>query len=218
MKKHLDKEDLEQRSKNSHRISSLMSMLANPTRTNLNRTHPPRPRNDVPLTRMDDDEPRVELARERIVKRRVTMEHINPDNLAEFNEEFQKVYLDRDMSKTEAEEELKTTKESDKDFTQKHEQDPHPDLNQCEIDSLKHVDPDAHVEEEAFCFCRRSNKPTVEEHRAAQPASGYPVRLPLGMKSLRKQDDPDVIKAYTDILGSLMQATEKPAPGTRLHP
>ena len=30
------------------------------------------------------------------------------------------------------------------------------------------------------------------------------------LKSLRTQDDPDVIKAYTDILGSLMQATEDP--------
>ena len=138
------------------------------------------------------------------------MENLNPDNLAEFNEQFQQVYLDRDMSKTEAEEELKITKASFKDFMQRYDQDPqnvHKDLNQCEIDSLKHVDPDAHVDE-VFYLRHRSNKPTMEEHRAAQPASGYPIRLPLGLKSLRTQDDPDVIKAYTDILGPLLRATE----------
>ena len=38
------------------------------------------------------------------------MEYLNLDNLAEFKEEFQQVHLDRDMSKTEAEEELKISK------------------------------------------------------------------------------------------------------------
>ena len=69
---------------------------------------------------------------------------------------------------------------------QRCEQDPqnvHKDLNQCEINSLKHVDPDAHVAEEVFYFRQRSNKPSMEEYRAAQPASGYPIRLPLGLKS-----------------------------------
>ena len=71
---------------------------------------------------------RTEPAKERVVKHRVTMEmeYLNPDNLAEFNEEFQQVYLDRDTSKTEAEEELKITKASFKDFMQRYEQDPQP--------------------------------------------------------------------------------------------
>ena len=56
--------------------------------------------------RDSDDELRMEPARERVVKRRFTMERLFPNNLAEFNEEFQQVYLDRDMSKTEAEEGL----------------------------------------------------------------------------------------------------------------
>ena len=73
------------------------------------------------------------------------------------------------------------------------------------------VNRDAYVEEEVFYFCHHSNKPSMEEYRHAQPASGYPIRLPLGLKSLRTQDDPDVIKAYTDFFGSLMRATEKPA-------
>ena len=81
-------------------------------------------------TDKDDDESRMEPAREGTVRHRVTMEYINPDN-AEFNEEFQQVYLDRD-SKTEVEEELKTAKGSFKDFMRRYEQDPqnvHRDLN-----------------------------------------------------------------------------------------
>ena len=91
----------------------------------------------------------------------------------------------------------------------RYEQDPqnvHRDLNQCEIGSLKHVDPDAHVEEEVFYYSNRSKKPTMEEYSAAQPKSGHPT----GLKFLRSHDEPDVIQAYTDILGSLMQASESP--------
>ena len=33
----------------------------------------------------------------------------------------------------------------------------------------------AHVDEEVFYFRHRSNRPSMEEHRAAQPASGYPI-------------------------------------------
>ena len=52
MKKNLDKEDLEPYITKIHEFASLMSMLANPTRTYLKRTHPPGPRNDcIPLTR-----------------------------------------------------------------------------------------------------------------------------------------------------------------------
>ena len=101
------------------------------------------------------------------------MENLNLDNLADVNEELQQVYLDRDMVKTEAEEELKITKASFKDFMQRYEQDPqnlHKGLKQCEIDFLKHFDPDLRVDEEVFYSRRRSNKPTMEEYRAA---SGY---------------------------------------------
>ena len=54
------------------------------------------------------------------------------------------------MSKTEAEKELKITKESFKDFVQRYEKNPqkaHKDLDQCEI-----VDPDEHVDEEVSTF------------------------------------------------------------------
>ena len=76
--------------------------------------------------RDDDDEPGMEPARERVVKHRVTMEKLN-----------QQVYLNREMSKPEAEEKLKIIKESFRDM-QRYEKNPqkvHKDLNQCEIDS-----------------------------------------------------------------------------------
>ena len=40
--------------------------------------------------------------------------------------------------------------------------------------------------------------------------SGYPIKLPLGLKKLRSQDDPEIIRAFADILGSLMQPTNRP--------
>ena len=49
-----------------------------------------------------------------------------------------------------------------------------------------------------------------DEHKQAQPGSGYPIKLPLGLKKLRSHDDPEIIRAYADILGSLMQPTDRP--------
>ena len=37
------------------------------------------------------------------------------------------------------------------------------------------------------------------------------MKLPLGLKKLRSQDDPKIIRAYADILGSLMQPTDRPS-------
>ena len=47
----------------------------------------------------------------------------------------------------------------------------------------------------------------MDEYRQAQPVSGYPIKLPLGLKKLRSHDDSEIIRAYADILGSLMQPT-----------
>ena len=49
----------------------------------------------------------------------------------------------------------------------------------------------------------------MEEFRKAQPVSGYPIKLPIGLKKLRAYDNPDVIQAFADILGSLMQPTDR---------
>ena len=49
----------------------------------------------------------------------------------------------------------------------------------------------------------------MEEFRKAQPVSGYPIKLPIGLKKLKTYDKPEVIQAFADILGSLMQPTDR---------
>ena len=49
----------------------------------------------------------------------------------------------------------------------------------------------------------------MDEYRKAQPLSGYPIKLPLGLKKLKSYDNPEVIQAFADILGSLMQSTDR---------
>ena len=48
------------------------------------------------------------------------------------------------------------------------------------------------------------------EYRNAQPTSGYPIKLPLGLKKLRSHDDPETIRAFADTLGLLTQPTDRP--------
>ena len=75
---------------------------------------------------------------------------------------------------------------------------------------MAHVDPDVSLGEEEFCFPHRGECPTIDEYKQAQPGSGYPIKLPLGLKKLRSHDDQNIIRAYADILGSLMQPTDRP--------
>ena len=49
----------------------------------------------------------------------------------------------------------------------------------------------------------------MEEFRKAQPVSGYLIKLPIGLKKLKAYDKPEVIQAFADILGSLMQPTDR---------
>ena len=86
----------------------------------------------------------------------------------------------------------------------------HPNLTECERASLAHVDPDVNLGEEEFYFPHRGECPTIDVYKQAQPGSGCPVKLPLGLKKLRSHDDPEIIRAYADILGSLMQPTDRP--------
>ena len=44
---------------------------------------------------------------------------------------------------------------------------------------------------------------------SAQPVSGYPIKLPIGLKKVKAYDKPEVIRAFADILGSLMQPTDR---------
>ena len=130
-----------------------------------------------------------------------------------YHKEFAEVTLDRDMNKTDAAEELKTIQENFRDFMARYNANPrnvHPELNETELRSLAHVNPDTNFDEEEFHFHHQHKKPTREEFRAAQDKSGYPIRLPIGLKKLMHDDDPDLIKSFTDILGSLMQPSDRP--------
>ena len=48
----------------------------------------------------------------------------------------------------------------------------------------------------------------MEEFRAAQHPSGYPLRLLTGLKKLRNYNDPELMKSFATILGPLMQGTD----------
>ena len=117
------------------------------------------------------------------------------------------------MNKKDAEEELAGKRENVTRFMNQFNKGPrraHPNLTECERASLAHVDPDVNLGEEEFYFPHRGECPSVDKYKQAQPGSGYPIKLPLGLKKLRSHDDPKIIRAYADILGSLMQPTDRP--------
>ena len=58
-------------------------------------------------------------------------------------------------------------------------------------------------------FHHRGEWPSMEEFRKAQPVSGYPIKLPIGLKKFKTYDKPEVIQAFAGILGSLMQPTDR---------
>ena len=156
----------------------------------------------------------MEPSGERSVKPKVIVEYHSSEILEEFIQELKETYLETDMNKKDAEEELAGIKEELKRFMNQFNKDPkgaHPKLTERERASLAHVDPDVNLGEEEFYFPHRGESPTIDEYRQAQPGSGYPIKLPLGLKKLRSQDDPKIIRAYADILGSLMQPTDRPS-------
>ena len=142
----------------------------------------------------ENDEENMEPSGERSVKPKVTMEYRNPENLEEFIKEFKEICLEIDMNKKDAEEELQETKKNFIRFMEKYNRDPkraHPKLTECERASLAHVDPDVNLEEEEFYF-HHQEWPSMEEFRKAQPVSGYPIKLPIGLKKPRTYDKPEV--------------------------
>ena len=135
------------------------------------------------------------------VKVKVIVEPTSPANVTEVNQEFQDIYLDREMSKADAAKELAEIQQSFTEFMERYHTDPkkaHKDLTDCELRSLAHVNPDENIEDDEFYFEHASEHPTMEEFRAAQNPSGYP---------LKNQHDPELIKSFTNILGSLTQGT-----------
>ena len=158
------------------------------------------------------EEETMEPSGERSVKPKVTMEYRNTENLDEFINELKEIYLEIEMNRKDAEDELAETKENLRRFMDQYNKDPrraHPTLTECERASLAHVDPDINLGEAKFYFHHQGECPTMDEYRQAQPESGYPIKLPLGLKRLRSNDDPELIRAYADILGSLMKPTDR---------
>ena len=109
------------------------------------------------------------------VKVKVIVEPPNPANLTELNQEFQEIYLDRDMSKADAARELVDIQQSFTKFMERYHKDPtnaHKDLTDCELRSLAHVNPDENIEDDEFYFEHASAHPTMEEFRAARTLRG----------------------------------------------
>ena len=87
----------------------------------------------------------MEPSGERSVKPKVIVEYHNSENLDEFIQELKEIYLETDMNKKDAEEELAGTSENLTRFMNQFNKDPrraHPNLTECERASLAHVDPD----------------------------------------------------------------------------
>ena len=214
MKKLLSREDVEMYDTKIHEFAdAFFSHVNSDTRSKEKDTSSETKKRRRSTDQDEVEEENMEPSGERSVKLKVTMEYRNSENLDEFIQEVKEIYLEIEMSKKDAEEELTEIKRNFLRFMEKYNKDPrraHPKLTECERASLAHVDPDVNLGEEEFYFRHRGECPTMDEYRNAQPTSGYPIKLPLGLKRLRSHDDPGTIRAFADILGSLMQPTDRP--------
>ena len=214
MKKHLDHEDYEMYDTKIREFADAFFNYVNSTKHNKEKDTSSEAKKRRHSTDQDSTEGEMmEPSGERSVKPKVIVEYHNSENLDEFIQELKEIYLETDMNKKDAEEELAGTRENLTRYMNQFTKDPrraHPNLTECERASLAHVDPDVNLGEEVFYFPHRGECPTVDEYKQAQPGSGYPIKLPLGLKKLRSHDDPKNIRAYADILGSLMQPTDRP--------
>ena len=110
----------------------------------------------------DHDEESMNTREDRSVKVKVkvTVEPPNPANVAEFNQEFQDIYLDREMSKADAAKELAEIQQSFTAFMERYHTDPkktHSGLTDCELRSLAHVNPDENLDEDEFYLSTQVN-------------------------------------------------------------
>ena len=207
MKKHLDHEDYEMYDTKTRKLADAFFNYVNSTKHRKEKDTSSETKKRRHSTDQDETEGEMmEPFGERSVKPKVIVEYHNSENLDEFIQELKEIYLETDLNKKDAEEELAGTRENLTRFMRR----AHPNLTECERASLAHVDPDVNLGEEEFYFPHRGECPTIDEYNQAQPGSGYPIKLPLGLKKLRSHDDPRIIRAYADILGSLMQPTDRP--------
>ena len=215
MKKYLDHEDFEMYDTKIREFADAFFTYVKSTKRNKEKDTSSETKKRRHSTDQDSTEGEMmEPSEQRSVKPKVIVEYRSSEILEEFIQELKETYLEIDMNKKDAEEELARIKEELKRFMNQFNKDPkgaHPKLTECERASLAHVDPDVNLGEEEFYFPHRGECPTIDKCKQAQSGSGYPIKLPLGLKKLRSQDDPKIIRAYADILGSLMQPTDRPS-------
>ena len=184
MKKHLSYEDYEMYDTKIREFADAFFNYVNSTKHSKEK--------DTSRDQDEAEEETMEPSGERSVKPKVIVEYHNSENLDEFIQELKGIYLETDLNKKDAEEELAETKANLSRCMNMFNKDPrraHPNLTECERASLAHVDPDVNLGEEEFYFPHRGECPTIDEHKQAQPRSGYPIKLPLGLNAFFSPND-----------------------------
>ena len=151
---------------------------------------------------------------DRSVKPKVSiLDFLIQDEVENFHNDFNQEYFSRSISKTEARAEFLKFSDQFKHLMASFKKNPDglkDKLSEGKLRSLRHVDPKANFPELEFYYESSDTNPTIEEFRAAQSKSGYPIMLPLGIKKLQYDTSKEVIKKYTDILGSIFTRTDGP--------
>ena len=144
----------------------------------------------------------MEPSGERSVNPKVIVEYHNSENLEEFIQGLKGIYLEIDMNKKDAEEELAGIKEELErfmsQFNKQSAREPH-----WHMPILMSIS----VKKNSTSLIEENVPPLTSTSKLNQdPDIGSSCRL-----KLRSQDGPKIIRAYADFLGSLMQPTDRPS-------
>ena len=218
MKKNLDVNDCERYEKRIAEFADAFFQKMNPEETPRSEESSERNEGENKRRRHEEEQSKEDDQMEDDLKKKydtkVEIIFQNEQNIKDFIEEFQKEYIDKIMSKEEAINEMNDIRKRFEDFMKEYESDPtrlRDEFSEAQIRSLRHVDPEANFPEvEHYYESRNPKAPTLEEFHQEQHSSGYPIRLPVSIKSLRTSDSVETIKAHTDILRSLTQSHQKP--------
>ena len=199
MKKHLSYEDYEMYDTKIREFADAFFNYVNSTKHSKEKDTSSETKKRRHSSDQDEaEEETMEPSGERSVKPKVTVEYHNSENLDEFIQQLKGIYLETDLNKKDAEEELAETKAHLLRFMNKYNKDPrraHPNLKVCERASLAHVDPDVNLGEEEFYFPHRGECPTMDEHKQAHQDPDIRLSFHLDCRSLghtmtRKSPEP----------------------------
>ena len=197
MKKHLSYEDFEMYDTKIREFADAFFSYVNSNKHGKEKDTPSETKKRRHSTAQNEAEEETMEPSGESVKPKVTVEYHNSEDLDEFIQELKGIYLKIEMNKKDAEEELAESRENLLRFMEKYNKDSrraHPKLTECKRASLAHVDPDVNLGEEEFYFRHRGECPTMDENRQAQSVSGYPTKLPLGLKKLRSRNHPSICR------------------------